>query len=222
VIADDSILSGRNFVAGANRPDYHLLNVSYPRDFEADLVLDIARVREGDPCSRCGGNLKISRGIEVGHIFKLGTFISERLGAYFTDASGNQHPIIMGSYGIGIGRLMAAAVEQNHDENGIIWPASIAPYQVYLCPIFTDNTRVSNAAENLYHSLEEGGLGIKFNDADLLGLPLRITISPRTIENRCAELKWRDEKSSSLLPLDGLAEKIKSLLQARSTAKSGT
>jgi prolyl-tRNA synthetase len=139
----------------------------------------------------------------------------------------------MGSYGIGIGRLMAAAVEQNHDENGIIWPASIAPYQVYLCPIFTDNTRVSDAAENLYHALEEGGIstlvddrsespGVKFNDADLLGLPLRITISPRTIENRCAELKWRDEKSSSLLPLDGLAEKVKSFLQARSTAKSGT
>ena len=233
VIADDSVLSGRNFVAGANRPDHHLLNVNCPRDFEADLVLDIARVREGDPCPRCGGNLKISRGIEVGHIFKLGTFISERLGAYFTDASGSQHPIIMGSYGIGIGRLMAAAVEQNHDENGIIWPASIAPYQVYLCPIFAGNTGVSDAAENLYHALEEGGIstlvddrsespGVKFNDADLLGLPLRITISPRTIENRCAELKWRDEKSSSLLPLDGLAEKVKSFLQARSTAKSGT
>ena len=143
VVADDSITSGSNFIVGANKPGYHFRNANYPRDFQVDLIADIALARSGDSCPKCRGKLSSARGIEVGHVFKLGTFISERFGASFLDNDGKSRPIVMGSYGIGLGRLMAAIVEQSHDDKGIIWPLSVAPYQVYLCPLSLDKPAVA-------------------------------------------------------------------------------
>lgn len=230
VVADDSITSGTNFVAGGNKPDTHLKNVNYPRDFRADIVTDIARARAGDGCPRCGGKLSSTHGIEVGHVFKLGTFLSEKLGAFFLDASGVSHPIVMGCYGIGLGRLLAAAIEQNHDDKGIIWPLSIAPYHIYLCPLYREGSRVFEVAEKLYTELEAACLevlfddreespGVKFNDADLLGIPFRVTISPRTLEKNSVEVKKRTEKEAQLVPLEEVVAKLKELVSA---AQGGT
>ena len=223
IVADDSIKSGTNFVAGANKAGKHLHNVNYPRDFAASAISDIARARAGDGCPRCGVKLSSTRGIEVGHVFKLGTFLSEKLGANFVDASGVSRPIVMGCYGIGLGRLLAAAIEQNHDDKGTVWPAPIAPYHIYLCPLYLENPRVSSAAETLYADLQAQGLevlfddrnespGVKFNDADLLGIPVRVTISPRTLEKDSVELKKRTEKKAELVPLPEVAERIRSIL----------
>ncbi len=224
VLADDSITSGTNFVAGANKPDTHFKNVNYPRDFRADIMTDIARARAGDGCPKCGGKLLSAHGIEVGHTFKLGTFISQKLGALFVDQSGVSRPIIMGCYGIGVGRLLAAAIEQNHDDKGIIWPLAIAPYQIYLCPLYLENPQVASAAENLYADLTAQGLevlfddrkespGVKFNDADLLGIPLRVTVSPRTLEKNSVEVKKRSEKKPDLVALGEAVDKLKGLIR---------
>jgi len=223
VVADDSITLGFNFVAGANKAGYHFRNVNYPRDFQADIITDIALAHQGDKCPECGGKLSSARGIEVGHIFKLGTFISEKLGASFLGQDGVSRPAVMGCYGIGLGRLLAAIVEQNHDDNGIIWPLSVAPYQVYLCPLHRDNPAVASAAEKVYQELENAGIevlfddrdespGVKFNDADLLGIPLRVTLSPRTLQSQSIEAKWRTKKETRLLPLENLAAEINELL----------
>ncbi len=223
IIADDSITTGTNFVAGANKPDTHLRNVNYPRDFKADIIADIARAHAGDSCPNCGGKLSSMQGIEVGHIFKLGTFLSEKLNAPYIDAKGEARPIIMGCYGIGLGRLLAAAIEQNHDDKGIIWPVPIAPYQVYLCPLYREDSGVAEVAEKLYTELEteelevlfddrEESPGVKFNDADLLGIPLRVTISPRTLEKNSVEIKRRAEKEARLVPLAEVKARLKELL----------
>jgi prolyl-tRNA synthetase len=223
VIADDSITSSANLVAGANKADTHLRNVNYPRDFQADLVTDIAQAKAGEGCPRCDGKLSSTHGIEVGHVFKLGTFLSEKLDAFFVDVNGVSHPITMGCYGIGLGRLLAAAVEQSHDDKGIIWPLPIAPYHVYLCPLYREGSEVQNIAENLYAELEAEGLevlfddreespGIKFNDADLLGIPIRITVSPRTLEKNSIEMKRRSEKETQLVPLEGVAKGLRELI----------
>jgi len=224
IIADDSITSGTNFVAGANKPDTHLRNVNYPRDFKADIITNIAKARAGEECPRCSGKLSSTHGIEVGHIFKLGTFLSEKLGALFINQSGVSQPIIMGCYGIGLGRLLAAAIEQNHDDKGIIWPLPIAPYHIYLCPLYLENPQVATTAENLYAELETQGLevlfdnrkespGIKFNDADLLGIPIRVTISPRTLEKDSVEIKRRSEKETELVPVEEIAKRLKELIR---------
>jgi prolyl-tRNA synthetase len=224
IVADESIKLGSNFIAGANKPDTHLRNVNHPRDFKIDLLADIAMARPGDGCPKCNGKLKSSRGIEVGHVFKLGTFLSEKLGAFFLDQDGVSQPIIMGTYGIGLGRLLAAAVEQNHDDKGIIWPVAIAPYHIYLCPLRLENHDVAETAEKLYRDLTRKNLevlfddrdespGVKFNDADLLGIPLRLTISPRTLESQSIEIKWRHEKQTELLPLEGITTRVKELLK---------
>lgn len=223
-IVDDSVASGVNYVAGANQPDRHLRNVNYPRDFRADIVADIARACAGGKCIRCDGELMTTHGIEVGHIFKLGTFLSERLGASFTDPDGVERPIVMGCYGIGIGRLLAAAIEQNHDDKGVIWPLPIAPYHVYLCPLYRENTGVEEAAEKLYHDLEAAGFevlfddrqespGVKFNDADLLGIPMRVTVSPRTLKEDGVELKKRSEKESEIISLKDILERLRALVE---------
>jgi len=223
VVADDSISSGANFIVGANKPGYHCRNANYPRDFQVDLMADIALAQSGDSCPRCQGELSSARGIEVGHVFKLGTFISERFGASFLDNDGRSRPIIMGCYGIGLGRLLAAIVEQSHDDKGIIWPLSVAPYQVYLCPLHLDKADVAPTSERIYQELQEEGIevlfddrddspGIKFNDADLLGIPLRLTLSPRTLQSQSIEIKWRSEKEARLLPLENLAIEVKKLL----------
>jgi prolyl-tRNA synthetase len=228
VIADDSITRGSNFVAGANKPDMHLRNVNYPRDFKVDVLADIATVKSGDSCPRCNGQLQSQRGIEVGHVFKLGTFLSERIGAHFLDKDGVTKPIIMGCYGIGLGRLLAAAVEQNHDDKGITWPLPIAPFQVHLCPLRMEDQDVVKTSESIYFNLQQAGVevlmddrdespGIKFNDADLLGIPLRIVISPKTLKENNVEIKWRREKQAQLIALDGLTDAVRQLLNISGT-----
>jgi len=223
VIADDSVESGTNFVAGANKPETHLRNVNYPRDFTADIVADIAEAHAGDICPKCGEKLSSSHSIELGHIFKLDTFYSEKLGAYFIDRNGESRPIIMGCYGIGPSRLMASVIEYHHDDKGIIWPPAIAPYQIHLCPLYRDDSRVAEVAEKLYTELIAQGMevlyddreespGVKFNDADLLGMPVRVTVSPRTLEKDSVELKKRSEKESQLVPLEEAVSKLKELV----------
>ncbi len=224
VVADDSLKSGTNFVAGGNKPDTHLRNVNFPRDFKADIIADIARAKAGEGCPRCGGKLAVTFGIEVGHIFKLGTFFSEKLGALYLDERGVSCPIVMGCYGIGIGRLLAAAIEQNHDDKGIVWPLPLAPYQVYLCPLYRGDSPVTEVAEKLYAELEAAGVevlfddrqespGTKFNDADLLGIPVRLTISPRTLQNNSVEIKKRAEKETELVPVEGITPRLKGIIE---------
>jgi prolyl-tRNA synthetase len=223
IIADNSVTLGTNFIAGANKPDTHLRNANYPRDFLANIVTDIARARAGEGCPRCGGKLSASPGVEVGHTFKLGTIISQKLGALFVDSNGISQPIVMGSYGIGLGRLLAVVIEQHHDNKGIIWPLTIAPYQVYLCPLYIENLHVATTAESLYADLKSQGLevlfddrsespGVKFNDADLLGIPVRITVSPRTLKKSCVEIKLRSEGKSQLMPLEGIVTRLKDII----------
>ncbi|MFC1926890.1 proline--tRNA ligase, partial [Chloroflexota bacterium] len=218
VIADDSITLGQNFVVGANKPDAHIKNANYPRDFQVDIVTDIARAGAGQPCPRCGKVMETARGVEVGHIFKLGTIFSQMLGAFYLDGDGVQKPVVMGCYGIGIGRLLAAIIEHSHDEKGVIWPASIAPYQVHICALGTDDDIVL-AAEKLYTELEEQGIevlfddrpesaGVKFNDADLLGVPVRLTVSRRTLKSDSVEIKLREQESTELMSLNEVSKKL--------------
>jgi len=226
IVADDSIQLGSNFIAGGNQPETHLKNVNYPRDFTANIITDIAQAAAGARCPRCGSKLLATHGIEVGHVFKLGTFLSERLGAYFIDPDGVSRPIIMGCYGIGLDRLLAAAMEQNHDDKGIIWPMAIAPYQVYLCPLYRDGTKVGEVAEALNKELEAAGIevlfddrtespGVKFNDADLLGIPVRLTVSPRTLEKDSVEVKLRREKEAQIMPLAGITAAVQDIIKAQ-------
>jgi prolyl-tRNA synthetase len=223
VIADDSVTTGTNFVAGGNKPDTHLKNVNYPRDFKADIVADIASARPGDKCVNCGGKLESTRGIEVGHIFKLETVYSKKFDASFIDVKGESKPIVMGCYGLGLTRLMAAVIEMNHDDKGIIWPVSIAPYQVYLCPLYREGTKVAETAEKLYKDMQDAGIevlyddreaapGVKFNDTDLIGIPYRVTVSPRTLEKDSVEFKKRAEKESVVVPMGEIIEKLKSAI----------
>jgi len=222
-IGDISITMGTNFAAGANKPDAHIKNVNYPRDFEVDTVTDIGNAKAGDGCPKCGETLTTVKGIEVGHVFKLGTKFTERFGANFLDKDGVSRPIIMGTYGIGVGRLLASAIEQNCDEKGIIWPVAIAPYHIYLCPLSVDNAEVQKAANKLYDELTAIGIevlyddrvespGVKLNDADLLGMPVRVVVSPRSLKNASVEIKRRREKNAAILPLEGAADKLRAML----------
>ena len=224
-IADDSITTGSNFAAGANRSDYHLQNVNYPRDFNADVVADIANAQAGLSCNFCGGTLSEVRGIEVGHVFKLGTHFTEAFEAYYPDPDGERHPIIMGCYGIGVERLLAAAIEQNHDDNGIVFPAPISPYDVQMVGLNTDVPEVVSAADDLYEKLESAGLsvlyddrqespGVKFNDADLIGLPVRVVVSRRNLNQGVVEVKRRDSSDATTVPMDEALEAVRSLLHS--------
>lgn len=215
IVVDDSVASSPNLVAGANEEGFHLGNVNYGRDFSADIVTDIAVAEEGYACPDCGAPLRASRGVEVGNIFKLGTRYSDALGCVYTDAEGKERPVIMGSYGIGVGRLMACAAEEHHDEYGLIWPISIAPYQVHLVSIFGNDAD----ADAVYQRLTAAGIevlyddrnerpGVKFNDADLIGIPLRVTVSQRSLEAGGVEFKRRAEKDKTILPLEGLEERL--------------
>lgn len=209
VVVDHSVERAANLVAGANTRGFHLKNVNFPRDFTADITADIASTRAGDPCRICGTPLEVRMGIEVGNTFKQGVFFSERLDAEFLSEDGTHQPIVMGSYGIGITRLAAAIVETHHDEDGIVWPASVAPYDVHIVQLGQDDVR--EAANRLAEDLEETGLdvivddraesaGVKFNDADLLGVPLRCTISRRTVAADAVELKLRSAVDREHVP----------------------
>ncbi|MBU1879580.1 MAG: proline--tRNA ligase, partial [Chloroflexi bacterium] len=223
VIADDSVTTVDEFVAGGNEVDVHLRHVRLGRDFEPDVVADIALVRDGDGCPRCGEPVAILRGIELGHIFKLGTKYSASMGAMYTDAQGQEHPVVMGCYGIGLDRLLAAVAEHYHDERGLVWPRSIAPYQVILVTLQPGQPEVAQAAESLYAALRERGVevlfddreaspGVKFADADLWGMPLRVVISPRNVQAGQAELKLRTAEKGQLVPMNDVLDAIDALL----------
>jgi prolyl-tRNA synthetase len=213
VVVDDLAARSPNLVAGANRHGYHLLNVNVGRDFSPDLVTDIANAREGDPCPQCGGTVGLHKGIEVGNIFKLGTDFTEKLGATYLAEDGSRHHVIMGSYGIGLGRAMACIVESHHDDKGIAWPASIAPYPAHLVAIgAARDPAVAEAAEGLYQRLADAGVevlyddrdespGVKFTDAELLGMPLIITLSPRSLAAGGAEVTDRASGDRSVVPI---------------------
>ena len=218
VVADDSIPGSTNLVAGANETDYHLNNVNYGRDFSADIVADISAAKEGDPCIVCGSSLTAKRGVEVGNIFKLGTRYSEAMGCSYLDADGKPKPVIMGSYGIGVGRLLACIAEEHNDDRGLVWPVTVAPYHVYLVRIGNDET-VTAAADTLYAGLVSRGVevlyddrderaGVKFNDADLIGLPLRVTVSAKRIAEGEIELRGRTESESKNILLESAVDTL--------------
>lgn len=226
LIADDSINLANNFVVGGNKEGYHFINANHPRDFAIEFIRDIALAAEGHGCPECGHPLQGVRGIEVGHLFKLGTAYSNALDAFYLDNQGLQKACVMGCYGLGVSRVLASAIEQNHDSRGIIWPLSIAPYQVQLLGIGLDKPDVIKEAENLYDQLTSAGLdvlyddrpespGVKFNDADLLGIPVRLVVSPRTLENNSVEIKNRVESEAAYISLDGalaaILDRLKSL-----------
>jgi prolyl-tRNA synthetase len=220
VVVDDSIPDATNLVAGANEEGYHLRNANYGRDFEADIITDIVAAQEGDTCPDCTGKLQAKRGVEVGNIFKLGTRYSEALGANFLDADGQSKPVIMGSYGIGSGRLLASVAEEYHDEYGLKWPVSVAPYQVHLVLLGGKSAGEStDIAEDLYADLAAAGIevlyddrddspGVKFNDADLIGLPIRLTVSKRALKAGGVEFKLRDNPDRTVLPFDQVIESV--------------
>ncbi|MEW9667670.1 proline--tRNA ligase [Ammoniphilus sp. 3BR4] len=193
IVADEAVKDMVNGVVGAGAVDYHFRNATPGKDFEVAQYGDLRNIEEGDPCPQCGSDIQFARGIEVGHVFKLGTRYSEKMKATFLDENGKEKPMIMGCYGIGISRTVAAVVEQNHDENGIIWPLSIAPYQVHLIAVNTKNEDQVKLAETLYESLQGAGFevlyddrperaGVKFKDADLIGIPLRVTVGGKASE----------------------------------------
>ena len=229
VIADDSALNNTNLLAGANDDGYHLRNVNYGRDWKADHVGDIAAATEGRKCERCSdGYLKQHRGIEVGHIFKLRTIYSDAMNVTFNDANGNLQPVLMGCYGIGTGRLLAAAVEANHDDRGMTLPRSIAPFQVVIVAVnMHNNDEVRELAESLTQQLNSAGIdtllddrdeapGAKFADADLIGMPVRVVVSPRSIQNGGVEIKHRhdDPKDSTIHAPEQAFDVIQSALEA--------
>jgi prolyl-tRNA synthetase len=212
VVVDDLLPHSPNLVAGANEEGAHLRNTNLGRDYEANIVADIALAEDGALCPHCGGTLTAQRGVEVGNIFKLGTRYTEAMGATFLDEDGAAQPIIMGSYGIGVGRLLACVAEEYHDEYGLIWPISIAPYPVHLVLLNSRNGSAEAGAENFYGELIDAGLeplyddrderaGVKFNDADLIGLPLRVTVSHRSLKNGGLEFKRRDKDERWIVPL---------------------
>lgn len=207
IVADDSIVESPNLVAGANEEGYHLRNVNYGRDFKADIIADIAVAEEDCACISCGGTLTAKRGIEAGNIFKLGTRYSEAVGCTFLDKDGKEKPVVMGSYGIGVGRLLACAAEEHHDAQGLVWPISIAPYQVHLVSLRGGE----EAAAALYEELQQAGIevffddrderpGVKFNDADLIGIPLRLTVSKRSLAAGGVEFKCRSCEEREVIP----------------------
>jgi len=221
-IVDDLIPHTANLVAGANEEGYHLLNTNYDRDYVAAIVADITSARDGDACIDCGSALHAVRGIEVGNIFKLGTRYSAAMGATFQNKDGVEEPVIMGSYGIGSGRLLASIVEEHHDEHGLIWPITVAPFHVHLIVLSgkKDGGLVLDTAEQLYRDLQTAGVevlfddradspGVKFNDADLIGLPIRVTVGARSLKEGNIELKRRDQSDRLLIPIDEAVGTIK-------------
>lgn len=213
IVSDDVLPASPNLVAGANELGRHLLNVNYGRDFTAGIVADIAAAEDGASCPNCSAPMKSSRGVEVANIFQLGTRYSNSLGCTFLDKNGQSRPVIMGSYGIGIGRLLACIAEEHHDEHGLIWPISVAPFQVHLVLLKgRGDEKSTTIAEGLVYELQNAGIevlfddrdespGVKFNDADLIGLPLRITISERASSQGGVEMKLRNKPEKAILPL---------------------
>lgn len=226
IVVDESVMETYNVCGGANKKDAHYVNINPKRDFNVEdiIVAPIRLITKDDVCPKCGGALEHAKGIEVGQVFKLGTKYSEALQATFLDQNGRPNPMIMGCYGIGVSRTLAAAIEQYHDENGIIWPRSIAPFEAVIVPINAKDEALMSTSQTIYTALQNAGVdvllddrkdraGVKFKDADLIGYPLRITVSKNTLENNEVEIQIR--KSGEALPcaIDSVADKVTELLQ---------
>lgn len=226
IVVDESVMETYNVCGGANKKDAHYVNINPKRDFNVEdiIVAPIRLITKDDVCPKCGGALEHAKGIEVGQVFKLGTKYSEALQATFLDQNGRPNPMIMGCYGIGVSRTLAAAIEQYHDENGIIWPRSIAPFEAVIVPINAKDEALMATSQTIYTALQNAGVdvllddrkdraGVKFKDADLIGYPLRITVSKNTLENNEVEIQIR--KSGEALPcaIDSVADKVTELLQ---------
>jgi prolyl-tRNA synthetase len=219
VVVDDAVTTSPNLVSGANREGYHLLNVNYGRDFSASLVADIASAEEGSGCPMCGSPMRSSRGVEVGNIFKLGTRYTEAFDAGYLGEDGEKRPVVMGSYGIGVGRLLACIAEEHHDDKGLIWPISVAPFQVHMVGL----NGAEEVAERLYADLQAAELdvlfddrqetaGVKFNDADLVGIPIRLTVGKRALKENAVEMKLRSASENSLIPMGELVNQLKATI----------
>ena len=222
VVADELLTTSPNLVAGANKAGYHLLNTNYGRDWQAAIVADLTAARAGDACPDCERPLRLVRGVEVGNIFQLGTRYSEALGATFVDQDGSEKPVVMGSYGIGVGRLLACIAEEHHDENGLIWPVSVAPYHVHLVLLAgkSGGQEITVLADRICSDLEAAGIevlyddrdespGVRFKDADLIGLPVRLTVSERALAAGGVELKLRGSEQKEIVVLDQLLDRIR-------------
>ncbi|HEX4441027.1 MAG TPA: proline--tRNA ligase [Thermoanaerobaculia bacterium] len=222
IIADESIRDGVNAVTGAGKRDFHVAGFVVRRDANVQQWARFAAARAGDPCPRCGKPLAIARGIEVGHIFKLGTKYSEKLAATFTDEKGETKPVVMGTYGIGVGRTMSAAVEQHHDAEGIVWPLAIAPFEIEIVSLNPSDAAAREAADGLYESLRSAGLevfyddrderpGVKFKDADLIGFPIRVNVGGRALKEGNVEIVTRRDRAAKAVPVAGALEAVKRL-----------
>jgi prolyl-tRNA synthetase len=219
IIADPAVMSIESGIAGGNAVDVHLRGVKPGRDFTPDEIIDIRKAQPGDPCPCGQGVLQGARGIEVGQVFKLGTKYSEPLGATFTDEDGVERPLIMGCYGIGVSRTMAAIIEQCHDDDGICWPITVAPYHVDIVPVSYRDEQQRAAAERIYDELNKAGVeaviddrderpGVKFKDADLIGFPIRITIGPRGLADGQVEVRWRATGEEYLISLNEVVSHV--------------
>jgi len=224
LIADESVRALRNFVCGANKADAHLVGVNWGRDVEPDEWADVMLVQAQDGCPRCEQRLEQFRGIEVGHIFKLGTKYSQAMGCTYDDEKGETRPMIMGCYGLGIGRTVAAAIEQNHDADGIIWPLPLAPFQVLLVALNPDDEGVAEASERLYAELGAAGIevlyddrdgrpGVKFKDADLVGIPIRLVVGAKSLKDGKVEISARRDREKELLPAAEAVAAVKRRLE---------
>ena len=226
IVVDESVMETYNVCGGANKKDAHYININPKRDFNVEdiIVAPIRLITKDDVCPTCGGSLEHAKGIEVGQVFKLGTKYSEALQATFLDQNGRPNPMIMGCYGIGVSRTLAAAIEQYHDENGIIWPRSIAPFEAVIVPINAKDEALMSTSETIYTALQEAGVdvllddrkdraGVKFKDADLIGYPLRITVSKNTLENNEVEIQIRKTGEALSCAIDSVATKVTELLQ---------
>lgn len=219
VVADPTLRGRANMVTGANEDDWHYKGVDVERDIHVTDWAPLRSVSSGDPCANCGGPVELWRGIEVGHIFKLGTKYSEAFGAFVQDEDGVSHPVIMGSYGIGVERAMAAVVEAGNDESGIIWPVSIAPYEVVITVVRADDADTLGAAEELARELESSGVevlvddrlerpGVKFADSELIGIPYRVTVGPRGVADGAFEMTVRRSREKSDIPAGEVAKMV--------------
>ena len=224
IVADNSVMGIKNFVTGANLKDAHSINVNINRDFKIDVCGDIRMVKGGDLCPRCDGTLQVYKGIEVGHVFKLGTKYSESLKAVYLDENGKEKLMVMGCYGIGVGRTVAASIEQNHDDNGIIWPMPIAPFQAIILSLNIKNADVVKISENIYQTLRGSGIevllderderpGIKFKDADLIGMPIHIIIGEKNMKDNKVEIKVRKDGRRIIIPLIDIKDTVAGLIK---------
>ena len=226
VIADHDVAAVKDAITGANEADAHLTGVNVARDYQLETTYDLRNAVEGDPCPKSGQPLKFVHGIEIGHVFKLGTKYSVSLNATFLDEKEQRHPIIMGCYGIGVNRILAALAETKHDENGLIWPITIAPYEVVVCPLNVTEPATMEMAERYYNELKAAGVdvllddrdvrpGVKFKDADLIGFPLRVVIGGKGLAGGEIELKWRDEPAASKVKVDDGVQAIAAAVAKR-------